>query len=98
MGSRTHTPDHVMTVHAINGETAQDCLQLFRFRPCVAAAGLAGVPAAEQRRPGRDRNPACASAAARGGVLWVAMCNGWSCNPERVAAFLALIERLERRA
>ena len=44
------------------------------------------------------RNPACASAAARGGVLWVAMCNGWSCNPERVAAFLAIIERQDRRA
>ena len=37
-------------------------------------------------------------AAARGGVLRVALCKGWSCNPDRVAAFLAVIERQERQA
>ena len=39
-----------------------------------------------------------AAAAARGGVLWVAVCKGWSCNPERVAAFLAIIEKQERQS
>jgi hypothetical protein len=29
------------------------------------------------------RDPARAKAAARGGVLWVAVCKGWSCNPDR---------------
>ena len=43
-------------------------------------------------------NSSRASTAARGGVLWVAVCKGWSCNPERVAAFLAIIERQERQA
>ena len=38
------------------------------------------------------------AAAARGGVLWVAVCKGWSCNPERVAAFLAIIEKQERQS
>ncbi|MDP1901155.1 MAG: hypothetical protein Q8K96_11960 [Rubrivivax sp.] len=42
-------------------------------------------------------NPGRAVVAARGGVLWVAMCKGWSCNPERVATFLAIIERQERQ-
>ena len=44
------------------------------------------------------RNPGRASAAAGGGTLWVAVCKGWSCNPERVAAFLAIIERQERQS
>ena len=44
------------------------------------------------------RNSSRASAAARGGVLWVAVCKGWSCNPERVAAFIAIIESQERQA
>ena len=42
-------------------------------------------------------NSVRAVAAARGGVLWVAVCKGWSCNPERVATFLAIIERQERQ-
>lgn len=42
------------------------------------------------------RDPARAAAAARGGVLWVAVCKGWSCNPDRVARFLATVERQER--
>ena len=33
------------------------------------------------------RNSSRAGAAARGGVLWVAVCKGWSCNPDRGAAF-----------
>ena len=37
------------------------------------------------------RNPARASAAARGGVLWVAVCKGWTCNPDRVANFIAIV-------
>ena len=44
------------------------------------------------------RNSSRARAAARGGVLWVALCKGWSCNPDCVAAFLAVIERQERQA
>jgi hypothetical protein len=44
------------------------------------------------------RNASRACAAARGGTLWVAVCKGWSCNPQRVAAFLAIIERQEREA
>jgi len=44
------------------------------------------------------RNSSRARAAARGGVLWVAVCKGWSCNPDRVAAVLAIIERQERQA
>ena len=38
-------------------------------------------------------NPSRARAAARCGVLWVAMQRGWSCHPEHVATFLALVER-----
>jgi hypothetical protein len=37
------------------------------------------------------RDPARATAAARGGVLWVAVCKGWSCNPHRVANFIAIV-------
>ena len=37
------------------------------------------------------RDPARAVAAARGGVLWVAVCKGWSCNPDRVANFIASV-------
>lgn len=37
------------------------------------------------------RDPARAKAAARGGVLWVAVCKGWSCNPDRVATFIAIV-------
>ena len=48
------------------------------------------------RRYHRKASPA--RAAARGGVLWVAVCKGWSCNPQRVAAFLAIVERQERQA
>lgn len=33
-----------------------------------------------------------AVSAARGGVLWVAVSKGWSCNPDRVAIFLAIAE------
>ena len=44
------------------------------------------------------RNPGRAVAAARGGVLWVAVCKGWSCNPDRVATFLAIARRQEREA
>jgi hypothetical protein len=39
-----------------------------------------------------------AVAGARGGVLWVAVSKGWSCNPDHVAAFLAIVERQEREA
>ena len=38
-------------------------------------------------------HPARAVSAARGGVLWVAVPKGWSCNPDRVAIFLAIAER-----
>jgi hypothetical protein len=41
------------------------------------------------------RNSRRAIAAARGGVLWVAVSKGWSCNPDHVAVFLALVERSE---
>ena len=51
-------------------------------------AGVAGYPLIAWR----------AVAAARSGVLWVAVCKGWTCNPERVAAFLAIIERQERQS
>ena len=51
---------------------------------------------AGRRRYHRNSSRACA--AARGGVLWVAVCKGWSYNPDRVAAFLAIIERQERQA
>ena len=44
------------------------------------------------------RNSGRAVAAARGGVLWVAVSKGWSCNPDRVAAFLAIAGRQEREA
>ena len=44
------------------------------------------------------RNSGRAVAAARGGVLWVAVNKGWSCNPERVAAVLAIAGRQERVA
>lgn len=37
------------------------------------------------------RHPARATAAARGGVLWVAVCKGWSCSPDRVANFIAIV-------
>jgi hypothetical protein len=36
-------------------------------------------------------DPAQATAAARGGVLWVAVCKGWSRNPDRVANFIAIV-------
>ena len=39
------------------------------------------------------RNSGRAAAATRGGVLWVAVCKGWSCNPDRVAAFLYSSDR-----
>lgn len=42
------------------------------------------------------RSAARAIAAARGGVLWIAMCKGWSCSPDRVACFLTNIDRQER--
>jgi len=51
---------------------------------------------ADLRRYHRNASRACA--AARGGVLWVAVCNGWSCNPDRVAAVLAIIERQQRQS
>ena len=44
------------------------------------------------------RNPARAASAARGGVLWVPVSKGWSCNPDRVANFLATVERQVRVA
>jgi hypothetical protein len=44
------------------------------------------------------RNSARAVAAARGGVLWVAVHKGWSCNPDRVAAFIAIAQRQESTA
>ena len=44
------------------------------------------------------RNSRRAAAAARGGVLWVAVCKGWSCNPDRVATFLGITERQERQS
>ncbi len=44
------------------------------------------------------RKSSRARTAARGGVLRVAACRGWNCNTDRVAAFLALIERQERQA
>ena len=44
------------------------------------------------------RNSGRAAATARGGVLWVAVCKGWSCNPERVAALLAIIEKQGRQS
>jgi hypothetical protein len=44
------------------------------------------------------RSAARAAAAARGGVLWVAVCKGWSCNPDRVARFLAIIEQHGRQS
>ena len=51
---------------------------------------------AGRRRYHRNSSRACA--AARGGVLWVAVHKGWSCNPDHVAAFLAIMERQERQA
>ena len=42
------------------------------------------------------RDPARAAWAARGGVLWVPVSKGWSCNPDRVANFLAAFERQAR--
>jgi hypothetical protein len=62
--------------------------QLHRFRALSEVAGA--------RR--YHRNSGRAAAAARGGVLWVAVCKGWSCNPDRVATFLAIIERQERQS
>jgi hypothetical protein len=44
------------------------------------------------------RNSRRAVAAAYGGVLWVAVYKGWSCNPDRVATFLAIAERQEHRS
>ncbi len=44
------------------------------------------------------RDPARATAAARGGVLWVAVCKGWSCNPDRVASFIAIVSRQGRES
>ena len=41
------------------------------------------------------RDAARAALAARGGVLWVAVSKGWSCNPDRVANFLAAFEKRE---
>ena len=38
-----------------------------------------------------DRSRDRAAAAARGGVLWIAVCKGWSCNPHRVVSLLATI-------
>ena len=43
------------------------------------------------------RNSGRAVAAARGGLLWVAVSKGWSCNPDRVAAFLAIAEKRQER-
>jgi len=51
---------------------------------------------AGKRRYHRNSSRACA--AARGGVLWVAVHKGWSCNPDRVAAFHAIMERQEHQA
>ena len=51
---------------------------------------------AGKRRYHRNLLRACE--AARGGTLWVAVYKGWSCNPGRVAAFLAIVERQERQA
>ena len=65
--------------------------------PCPGA-GRRFVVEASNSDPATHNTPSRASAAARGGVLWVAVCKGWSCNPERVAAFLAIIERQERQA
>ena len=42
------------------------------------------------------RDPARATAAARGGVLWVAVSKGWSCNPDRVAIFIVIVNRQGR--
>ena len=39
------------------------------------------------------RYPARAVSAALGGVLWVAVSKGWSCNLDRVDNFLATVER-----
>ena len=44
------------------------------------------------------RDPARAKAAARGGVLWVAVCQGWSCNPDRVANLVANFSRQGRES
>ena len=43
------------------------------------------------------RSAARAVVAARGGVLWIAVCKGWSCSPDRVASYMASIERKDRR-
>ena len=42
------------------------------------------------------RDPVQAVSTARGEVLWVAVSNGWSCNPDRVTSFLAIVERQVR--
>ena len=39
------------------------------------------------------RDPTRAVPAAQGGVLWVAVSKGWSCNPDRVANFLSAVEK-----
>ena len=44
------------------------------------------------------RDPARATAAARGGVLWVAVRKGWSCNPDRVANFIAIVSAQGRES
>ena len=44
------------------------------------------------------RDPVRATAAARGGVLWVAVSKGWSCNPDRVANFIAIVSGLGRES
>jgi hypothetical protein len=36
-------------------------------------------------------DPERAKAAARGGVLWVAVCKGWSCNPDHLANFITIV-------
>ena len=46
---------------------------------------------ADARRYHRD--PARAAASARWGVLWVAVRNGWSCNPDRVVNFIAVVSK-----
>ena len=48
------------------------------------------------RRYHRDAERA--ASAARDGVLWVAVSKGWSCSPDRVANFLAAVERQGRVA
>ena len=44
------------------------------------------------------RDPARAKASARGGVLWVAVCKGWSGSPVRVANVVASVSGQERES